>query len=298
MRGGKWNLGIISAVLSISLLALYAHRMLKCFPEDNLTCPKYNPSLVGRIKPNLTLSSFEHMERKFAWLGTGGQYSPRKCRPRERVAILVPFRERDNHLKIFLNNLHPILYRQQLEYTIYVIEQADDRPFNRGKLFNIGYMEAKKENNYTCFVCHDVDLIPENDQILYGCVRSPMHLSRAVDKFDYRLPYKEIMGGITVFSGRDYEKVNGWSNLFENWGGEDDDMSNRVIANGLSIFRFSDSVAKYTMLKHRRTPVNTARYRMLNEGRTRHKFDGLTSLVYKPPRIERHRLFTKISVSL
>ena len=37
------------------------------------------------------------------------------------------------------------------------------------------------------------------------------------------------MGGITVFSERDYEKVNGWSNLFENWGGEDDDMSNRFL---------------------------------------------------------------------
>ena len=46
------------------------------------------------------------------------------------------------------------------------------------------------------------------------------------------------MGGITVFSGSDYEKVNGWSNLFENWGGEDDDMSNRflIISHFVSLF--------------------------------------------------------------
>lgn len=34
----------------------------------------------------------------------------------------------------------------------------------------------------------------------------------------------------------------------------------RTIANKLSIFRFRNSVARYQMLKHRRTPVNTARY--------------------------------------
>lgn len=63
--------------------------------------------------------------------------------------------------------------------------KANEKPFNRGKLFNIGYKEAKKFN-HTCFVFHDVDLIPENDKILYGCVRSPMHLSRAVDTFNYK----------------------------------------------------------------------------------------------------------------
>lgn len=30
--------------------------------------------------------------------------------------------------------------------------------------------------------------------------------------------------------------------------------------NKLSIFRFRNNVARYTMLKHKRTPVNTARY--------------------------------------
>ena len=32
------------------------------------------------------------------------------------VAILVPFRDRESHLRIFLLNLHPFLIRQNLDY--------------------------------------------------------------------------------------------------------------------------------------------------------------------------------------
>ena len=41
-----------------------------------------------------------------------------------RVAILIPFRKREEHLQILLNNLHPFLFRQQLDYTVYVVEQV------------------------------------------------------------------------------------------------------------------------------------------------------------------------------
>ncbi|XP_011449860.3 beta-1,4-N-acetylgalactosaminyltransferase bre-4 [Magallana gigas] len=263
--------------------------------EDNNICQKYPKSLVGTIYPNLTDTSYKDMEFRFTWVQTGGHHTPTRCKPRERVAILIPFRNRNNHLRILLNNLHPILYRQQLGYTIYVLKQADEKPFNKGMLLNIGYLEAKKDN-HTCFVFHDVDLIPENDNILYGCVRSPMHLSRAVNTLNYKLPDKRLLGGVTAWKTKEFEQVNGWSNLFVNWGGEDDDMSYRTIANKLSIFRFRNSVARYQMLKHRRTPVNTARHRQLKDSYTRYKIDGLSSLVYQSPRTQRYRLFTMVSI--
>lgn len=49
---------------------------------------------------------------------------PTECKPRESVAIIIPFRGREEHLRILLNNLHPVLYRQQLEYTVYIVEQV------------------------------------------------------------------------------------------------------------------------------------------------------------------------------
>ena len=66
------------------------------------------------------------------------------------------------------------------------LQQAGDTPFNRALLFNIGYKEALKFDQYECFIFHDVDLIPEDDRNKYSCPTSPRHLSVAVDKFRYR----------------------------------------------------------------------------------------------------------------
>lgn len=283
---------LIASLLTFTLEFIYLSTVSL---EVSGKCPKYNPNLEGTIYPQLDSVSYEEMISKFTWLVHGGLYMPTKCKPRENVAILIPFRDRDEHLRILLNNLHPVLYRQQLEYTVYIVEQVDTKPFNKGYLYNVGYKTAK-ENQHTCFVFHDVDLIPENDHILYGCIRSPMHLSRAIDKFNYNLPDVKLIGGVSAWKTKEFEQVNGWSNMFTNWGGEDDDMSFRIAANGLSIFRYRNSLAKYKMLKHKRTTVNTARHKLLEESATRFRLDGLSTLIFIPPKIEQHQLFTKILV--
>ena len=58
--------------------------------------------------------------------------------------------------------------------------------FNRAILFNIGFKEAQKFNDYQCFIFHDVDLLPEDDHNMYNCPASPRHMCPAVDKFKYR----------------------------------------------------------------------------------------------------------------
>ena len=52
---------------------------------------------------------------------------------------------------------------------------------------NIGYLEAMKDDVYDCVVFHDVDLLPEDDRLLYSCIDTPKHLSVAIDKYGYRL---------------------------------------------------------------------------------------------------------------
>ena len=54
----------------------------------------------------------------------GGTWHPKSCIPRSRVAIIVPFRDREEHLRVFLSILHPMLQRQMIHYTIFVIEQV------------------------------------------------------------------------------------------------------------------------------------------------------------------------------
>lgn len=45
--------------------------------------------------------------------------------------------------------------------------------------------------------------------------------------FVARLPYATIFGGVGAFTREDFEKVNGFSNLYFGWGGEDDDLYRR-----------------------------------------------------------------------
>ena len=41
-----------------------------------------------------------------------------------QVAIIIPYRNRSEHLKIFLRYMHPFLQRQQLYYRVFVVEQV------------------------------------------------------------------------------------------------------------------------------------------------------------------------------
>lgn len=88
---------------------------------------------VGPIKPEKEApATLEELEKELDAAGflpiADGQWHPLNCRARDRVAIIIPYRDRAHHLNIFLKNIHPFLQRQQLDYGIFVIEQA-------GKLF-------------------------------------------------------------------------------------------------------------------------------------------------------------------
>lgn len=52
----------------------------------------------------------------------GGHWVPTHCTARYRVAIIIPYRDRDIQLRIFLNFMHSFLQKQQLDYQIFLIE--------------------------------------------------------------------------------------------------------------------------------------------------------------------------------
>ena len=72
----------------------------------------------------------------------------------------------------------------------------------------------------------------------------------AIDKFKYKLPYKDIFGGVSAMSRQDFVKVNGFSNRFWGWGGEDDDIRRRINKAGLKLTRYSPLVARYPKILH------------------------------------------------
>ncbi|KAK5969584.1 N-acetyllactosaminide 3-alpha-galactosyltransferase, partial [Trichostrongylus colubriformis] len=176
------------------------------------------------------------------------------------VAVIIPYRDRESHLPVLLNNMHSFLTKQRLDYAIIVVEQVANQTFNRAKLFNVGYVEAKKLYDWECYVFHDVDLLPENDRNLHTCpTKNPRHLAVAVDKFHYKLLYAKMFGTSTAFTRTQFEKVNGFSNWYWGWGGEDDDMYTRVNLAGYKVDRYNAGIARYTMIRHgvgKGNPVN------------------------------------------
>ncbi|XP_067122871.1 beta-1,4-N-acetylgalactosaminyltransferase bre-4-like [Centruroides vittatus] len=261
-------------------------------------CPLVPPKLVGPLRVMTEAPSFEELETMFSNLKPGGRYWPEDCTALHKVAIIIPYRDRAKHLRIFLHNIHPILQRQLVDYGIYIIEEARKTKFNRAMLMNIGFVEALKQYNYQCFIFHDVDLIPEDDRNLYTCPQQPRHMSVAVDTMDYKLPYRDIFGGVSALSKEHMELVNGFSNEYWGWGGEDDDMSNRIRYRGLQITRYSSKIARYKMLKHKKDEPNPDRYNKLYRGKYRYKTDGLSNLKYKRLEIILKKLYTWVLVEI
>ncbi|VDM64156.1 unnamed protein product [Angiostrongylus costaricensis] len=264
-------------------------------------CTLNSSEFQGRISINKTQSDMEELERRYQYLKPGGHHIPEDCKATTRAAIIVPYRDREAHLKIFLNNMHPFLTRQKLDYSIIVVEQVD-RTVNRAKLLNIGFVEALKLYDWQCFIFHDVDVLPEDDRNLHSCpLENPRHMAVAVNKFGYKLVYERMFGTSSALTAEQFRNVNGFSNRYWGWGGEDDDMYTRVELLGYKVVRYSETIARYTMLEHSRdksNPVNPCRFKLM--ARTKHdwKIDGLNSLSYKLVNITMKPLFTHIVVDL
>ena len=123
-------------------------------------------------------------------------------------------------------------------------------------------------------------------------------MSVAVDKFNYKLPYKEIFGGVVAISTNVFRELNGFSNLFWGWGGEDDDMAVRIKKQKLKVERYDKSIARYTMIRHRGEEVNKIRMFLLKSSDKRRKDDGLKDLNYEHVNTTKERLYTNITVKL
>ena len=182
-------------------------------------CPLMPYCARGRVGVNETPISYDELNRKYAarfQTDAGGWWKPSECRVElNRVAIIVPYRNRDLHLRLFLNHMHTFLAPQLIEYSFYIVEQsADVADFNRAALLNIGSREALKDTDWNCFIFHDVDLVPLDDRNFYHCPMWPRHMSIEVNTLDDKLPYKEIFGGVSAVTRQHFELLNGFSYKF------------------------------------------------------------------------------------
>ena len=146
--------------------------------------------------------------------------------------FIVPYRDRVQH-KFFFSKYMTFLLEDEEpgEYEIYFSHQEDNRPFNRGATKNIGFlaMKAKYPNDYQNinFIFNDVDTMPFNKIFNYSTTFGVVqHL--------YGFPF--ALGGIVIFKGADFEKINGYPNYW-GWGMEDNVLQQRCNKNNLLIDR-------------------------------------------------------------
>ncbi|CAF1161420.1 unnamed protein product [Didymodactylos carnosus] len=214
-----------------------------------------------------------------------GLWEPIGVTSTHRIAILVPLKGRDFNAKTFLFNIHTFLRRQLSTYIIIYIEQINPiAVFNKGRLYNtaISYIKQQTKLEITCFILHDVDLIPENDGNYYTCeskhIKHTTVRIRLSNATKYLVNYEFLIGGVLMLSHDQYVTINGFSNLYWGWGGEDDDLGLRLIKKHLCVIRPSDEVATYVALYHAPTRPNNERFELLKWSTVRIMDDGYSSV--------------------
>ncbi|XP_069106743.1 beta-1,4-galactosyltransferase 6-like [Argopecten irradians] len=275
----------------------------KRIPEMAPICSENMSDFRGREAVDFTYHEWRFLEEKFNDAQPGGHWKPKGCKAKFRVAFIIPFQDRDSHLKIFMSNIVPKLQRQQLEYTIFLVEQAPGQHFNRGMMRNIGFVEASKNDSYDCYVFNDVDTIIENDKNMFKCdAQSVRHLAAMVDIFNYTLLYKQLIGGILSVTYRQFISANGYSNSIYLWGGEDDDLYDRFRKHGYRVSRPSKDVGHITTLLHERknqTALSKETSKiLLKKVKNQDANDGLTTLGDKYTLVlrEERKLYTWLYV--
>jgi N-terminal region of glycosyl transferase group 7/N-terminal domain of galactosyltransferase len=154
-------------------------------------------------------------------------------RYQKKLAIVVPYRDRSQHLSQFIPHMQTYFERDKLDrnikYSILIIEQSQGKKFNRGKLKNCGFEIAKANHDYFCF--HDIDYLPIWAD--YSYCECPTRL------IWYGLTlsenYETFFGGVVLFNKEDFLNLNGYSNEYWGWGFEDVDLFVRIQRNGLQV---------------------------------------------------------------
>jgi len=181
--------------------------------------------------------------------------------------IVVPYRDREAHLSAFL--------KAQNGKQIIIVEQENEKPFNRGKLLNIGFHQSTA---YDYFIFHDVDMIPvlADYKPDFNC---PVHIATKVQQFNYKLPYPDYFGGVTILAHDHFIQANGFPNDFWGWGAEDDELRRRIETVGLKIKRRN---CRFLSLKHPHQKNDTTYFQNVEKFHNPiNANDGLNTLEYQ-----------------
>lgn len=142
------------------------------------------------------------------------------------LIFIVPYRDREQQMLFFNKHMSENILEDENDFRILFIHQKDDRPFNRGAMKNIGFLVVKDlyPDNYKdiTLVFNDVDSVPYTKNFIDYKTKNGI-----VKHF---FGFKFALGGILSIKANDFEKVNGFPNLWT-WGYEDNELNDRINEN-------------------------------------------------------------------
>lgn len=157
-----------------------------------------------------------------------------------RLGIIIPYRDREEHLKKMLPHTVSFFRRNtDIEPLFVLAEQDDDLPFNKGAILNHAYAACAGMIDYVCF--NDVDYMPmwadysepslPSRIVWYGLDKRPVGhgTDRAVCAQRYGL------AAVAVMRKWHFEACNGYSNTYWGWGYEDTDLAKRLESVGIPL---------------------------------------------------------------
>jgi len=127
--------------------------------------------------------------------------------------ILIPYRNRKEHLELFLRYDIPLFEKYLQPYKVVIIEQEEGKLFNRGMLLNIGFNEYKDKTQF--FFTHDVDILP-----IEKCINE-LYTKTNDDVIRISVPHDFSFGQICKFTNTSIFNINGFPNYIWGWGIED-----------------------------------------------------------------------------
>jgi len=150
-----------------------------------------------------------------------------------KLGVIVPYRDRESHLIQFKESISKYLNDRDISFELIIVEQSDAKPFNRGKLLNIGFIKAESLGcDYVAF--HDVDMLPID--VDYSYSKNVYHLATnfILDSNYSKEVFQKYFGGVNLFPIESFKKINGYPNDYWGWGFEDDELFRRCISNGIN----------------------------------------------------------------
>ena len=224
-------------------------------------------------------------------------------RTKNKIAIISCFRdkgngERERERKIFVKLLNRLLY-PYCYFKIYIIEQSEDgEAFNIGKLKNIGFEIANKEESFDNYIFSDIDTIPDYNimNIMMKKYKYPVCLAIRGTRYSNKNEKikKPFLGALIQMNEKIFKKINGYPNNFWGWGGEDDSLINRFLVNKInkiyypsegSIIDFEENKDMRTINnieeKYKSEIKNMSKYEKLYEDLKSWNNNGINTLQYK-----------------